>query len=379
MGRVDARSVREPGLDTLRACAIVAVMSFHLIGVLPKSWSVASQFGWMGVDLFFVLSGYLIGSQLLLPYASGQRPSISQFYRRRFFRILPAYLVVVALYAGWPAWRETRGFGPLWKFLTFTENFFFDPYQRSFSHVWSLCVEEHFYLVLPLLVAAMMRRPSARRTGVLIAALVLGGIALRGVAVTHQWDFYKFIYYPTEMRLDGLLAGVTLALGRAFRPAWWAAMTRRGHASFFSGLALVAAVMWTFRGEGMGDETGWPAAGMILGLPVLALGLGLIVASSLSDNGLLKRGRVPGAQTVATLAYALYLTHKAVVHLDRRYLPALTSGQDLKAAAVYAISCAAAAGLLHFAVERPFLRLRDWLEGRPARQIEYELESEPAL
>jgi peptidoglycan/LPS O-acetylase OafA/YrhL len=75
----------------------------------------------------------------------------------------------------------------------------------------------------------------------------------------------------------------------------------------------------------------------------------------------------------------LYLTHKAVVHLDRRYLPALTSGQDLKAAAVYAISCAAAAGLLHFAVERPFLRLRDWLEGRPARQIEYELESEPAL
>ena len=370
---------REPGLDTLRASAIIAVMSFHMIGVLPESWSVVSQFGWMGVDLFFVLSGYLIGSQLLAPYARGLQPSIAQFYRRRFFRILPAYLVVVALYACWPAWREARGFGPLWKFLTFTENFFFDPHHRSFSHVWSLCVEEHFYLVLPLLVAAMMKRPSLRRTAILIGGLMVGGVALRGMAMLNQWDFYKYIYYPTEMRLDGLLVGVTLALVKAFRPEWWAAGMRRGHMALLSGVALVGAVMWTFRDEGMGSETGWPAFGMVFGLPLLAIGLGMIVASSLSEDGWLRRWRVPGARSIATLAYALYMTHKAIVHLARTYLPAWTSAQDFKAAAVYAVSCLAAAALLHFAVERPFLRLRDWLEHRPVKDVAGELGAEPAL
>ena len=379
MRQVSGSFVRAPGLDTLRASAIVAVMSFHMIAVLPENWTVVTQFGWMGVDLFFVLSGYLIGSQLLLPYANGERPSILQFYRRRFFRILPAYLVVVTLYACWPAWREARGFGPVWKFLTFTENFLFDPHNRSFSHVWSLCVEEHFYLVLPLLVAAMMLKPSARRTVVLIGGLMGGGIAFRGVAMMHHWDFYKFIYYPTHMRLDGLLVGVSLALVKVFRPEWWATGKRRGHAAFFSGLALVAAVMWAFRDEGMGRETGWPEWGMIFGLPVLAIGLGLIVASSLSENGWLSRWRLPGAQAIATLAYGLYMTHKAIVHLDRLYLPTLTANQDFRAVAIYVVSCVAAAALLHFAVERPFLRLRDWLENRPAKELEYELENEPAL
>jgi len=146
-----SNSGRLPGLDTLRAVAIVAVMLYHLKPFLPESMTAVAQFCWMGVDLFFVLSGYLIGMQLLRPYASGERPSVREFYRRRAYRILPAYLVVLWLYLVFPAWRESPVLPSLWQFLTFTVNLFFvDFSHHAFSHVWSLCVEEHFYLVLPL-------------------------------------------------------------------------------------------------------------------------------------------------------------------------------------------------------------------------------------
>ncbi|MBB5318711.1 acyltransferase family protein [Tunturibacter empetritectus] len=107
---------RLPGLDTLRAAAIVAVMSYHLKSSLPESMAVVAQFGWMGVDLFFVLSGYLIGMQLLKPYASGDRPSIRSFYRRRAYRILPAYLLVLWIYLVFPAWRESPVLPPYGSF-----------------------------------------------------------------------------------------------------------------------------------------------------------------------------------------------------------------------------------------------------------------------
>jgi peptidoglycan/LPS O-acetylase OafA/YrhL len=364
---------RERGLDTLRALAIVMVVLFHTTYALPESWFPVIRNGWMGVDLFFVLSGYLIGSQLLGPYARGERPSVWVFYRRRAFRILPAYLVVVGLYAWWPRWREFNGFGPVWKFLTFTENFCFLPANRSFSHVWSLCVEEHFYLVLPLLVGVMMLRPSARRTALLIAAIVVGGVALRWFAVVHDWDFYSRIYYPTYMRLDGLVVGVELALVKVFRPRWWSAMKEHGHAMFAVGLALVGVVVWMFRDDGQSR------LGMVAGLPVLAIGWGLLVISGVSRNGWLSRMRVPGARVVATLAFTVYMTHKAVVHLDRLYLPGLTADAGVVAMMIYVVSVLAVAALMHFCVERPFMVLRDWVDGRTARTVEREMRIEPAL
>lgn len=373
---------RASGLDALRAVAILAVMLFHLLGVLPESLSVVGQYGWMGVDLFFVLSGYLIGSQLLKPYVIGESPSVLGFYRRRLFRILPAYLVVVALYATVPGWREVPGFGPVWKFLTFTENLLFDPDYHAFSHAWSLCVEEHFYLVLPLLVVWMMKRPSARRTALLMSGVMLLGVLLRGFAITHVmsggWNYFKYIYYPTCMRLDGLLVGVMLGAIRAFRPAWWDAVSNRGHHTFAAGLIFVGAVMWMFRNDGLGEVSGSAVWGTVLGYPLLAFGLGLIVASSISRNGVLSRFAIPGTRSLATLAFSLYLTHKAIVHIDRTYLPSLTAERDLRAMGVYFASCVVAAAILYVCVERPFMLLRDRGNRRPVKLVEEEMLEEPA-
>ncbi|HEY9137153.1 MAG TPA: acyltransferase, partial [Terriglobus sp.] len=104
------------GLDTLRAIAVLAVVLYHLtiFGELPIQLLPVTWHGWMGVDLFFVLSGYLIGRQLVKPYLRGSRPSLKEFYLRRAFRILPAYLAVVALYFVVPAWRDFPALPPLW-------------------------------------------------------------------------------------------------------------------------------------------------------------------------------------------------------------------------------------------------------------------------
>jgi len=156
---------RTPGLDTLRAIAIVWVMLFHsvYVGGLGAGFGWLERSGWMGVDLFFVLSGYLIGSQVLKSLKVTGGIDFADFYRRRGVRILPAFLVVFAIYALLPGWRETPGMQPLWQFPSFTFNLLFDASDNyAFSHVWSLCVEEHFYLVFPFLAFALTRRPASR-------------------------------------------------------------------------------------------------------------------------------------------------------------------------------------------------------------------------
>jgi peptidoglycan/LPS O-acetylase OafA/YrhL len=326
--------------------------------------------GWMGVDLFFVLSGYLIASQFLRPYRTGARPGLWPFYRNRLFRILPAFGVVLALYLAVPLWRERPLLPPRWELLTFTQNLFVDRSRYSaFSHVWSLCVEEHFYLAFPLIVLAAMRRPSMRRTVAILASLVFSGMLIRGYVLFHLLQplaasggrfglaFTERIYYPTYSHLDGLLAGVTLALIRTFRPGIWTALAHRGHTLLLAGACMVALAVYLTK-DFWDSVTGVAAVGAVIGFPVLSLGLGLVVASAVSSNGWL-RLRVPGARLIATLAYSLCLIHKELIHIVDLCFPSIAHGAMLDWLCVYALFCLTAAAVLHLCVERPFLRLRD--------------------
>ena len=122
-----APASRLPGLDLIRAVAITWVMIYHgsLFGLTSQDhWLV--RFGWMGVDLFFVLSGFLIAGQLLRPWARGATPSYARFFGRRLLRTLPAYLVVVALDLLVPGVRDRADLAPSWQFLTFSENWLVD-------------------------------------------------------------------------------------------------------------------------------------------------------------------------------------------------------------------------------------------------------------
>jgi peptidoglycan/LPS O-acetylase OafA/YrhL len=127
----------------------------------------------------------------------------------------------------------------------------------------------------------------------------------------------------------------------------------------------------------LGDNTGSAMSGVILGFPLLSVGLGLVTASSVSKNGLLARVEVPGAELVATLAFSPYLTHKAVAHIVMQHFPQITEPQGPVSWLLYAVTCFSAA---HIVVERPFLRLRDRVTlHKPASAIEDEMRQEPAL
>jgi peptidoglycan/LPS O-acetylase OafA/YrhL len=372
-------------LDTLRALAIAVVMVFHLDGLLPDLFNPVARYGWMGVDLFFVLSGYLIGSQLLKPVREGRRISLLEFYRKRAYRILPVYWVVLALYVFWPLWREAPGMSPLWQFLTFTENFFVDySTNHAFSHVWSLCVEEHFYLLLPMIVILMSRRAAAWKTVALLIFFVALGLAMRSyvyfhvlLPLGHDSDefsvrYIERIYYPTYTRLDGLLAGVALALMRMFRPGWWAAILQRANWLLAGGVALMGCTFWMFA-----DRVS--AVGSVVGFPVMAGAMGMLVMAAADRRSWFGRVRVPGARLVATLAYSLYLTHKEIATLDERWLPKVMDARDWKSVCVLVVSCIAAAGLFYLAIERPFLALRDRRERRKVINLDQEARIEPAL
>jgi peptidoglycan/LPS O-acetylase OafA/YrhL len=204
---------RLPGLDLLRAVAISWVMAFHAssFGLISRDHWIP-KFGWMGVDLFFVLSGFLIAGQLLRPWAAGRRANYSRFFARRLLRTLPAYLVVVALYFSFPVLRDRPAIQPLWQFLTFTENFANVPNPaKAFSQAWSLCVEEQFYLVFPVIVAVLALRPHPRIVVAAFIAVLVVGIVSRGyfwladvalppfdtTAIPHFGRYMTLIYYPT--------------------------------------------------------------------------------------------------------------------------------------------------------------------------------------
>lgn len=355
---------RLPGLDLLRSIAIVWVMFFHtfVIGGIGPDWEWLTRFGWAGVDIFFVLSGFLIGSQWLQALQSGSGASLRSFYARRAWRILPAFLVVLGVYAAFPAVREEAGLEALWQFLSFTLNLFIDYSQnRAFSHAWSLCVEEHFYLVFPLLALWMTRRPSAARFIGLCLLLVIGGVALRGAVWLHMdatqpqrpW-FIEDLYYPTWMRLDGLLAGVMLATLRVYRPGAWSRLQRHAHVLALAGIALAGLALLLFR-----QRTG--LAANTLGWPLLSFGFGLLVLGATAPQGWVARLALPGTGWLAAVSYSLYLSHKLAMHAVNTWLAPALPLQGLALFPVYAAVILGTGALLHYAVERPGLELRDRL------------------
>lgn len=362
---------RLPGLDTLRAIAIVWVMLFHsyLIGGLGENFGWVEHAGWMGVDLFFVLSGFLIGSQVFASLRDTGRLDLKTFYLRRAFRILPAFFVVLGLYLAWPAWRETPLMQPAWQFLTFTFNLLFDAPQRyAFSHAWSLCVEEHFYLVFPLLAVALAGRMTPRRFGVLCVAVVAGGIALRaalwqlyigpwaGTDVPVGPAYLEYLYYPTYSRLDGLLAGVALAACSVFRPGWMARVQGRGGVLLGASALLLAGCILLFDGHRLDF---WPN---VAGYPLVALAMAAFVAAGAGGTWL-ARLRIPGAGWIARTSYSLYLSHKGAFMLTEAALDGRLDGYPWLRFLAHAAVVLAVGAALHYTVERPVLR---WYARRSA-------------
>lgn len=357
---------RIPALDTLRAVAIVWVMLFHsyLVGGLGDGFGLLERSGWMGVDLFFVLSGFLIGSQVFRQVAATGRIDLRRFFMRRATRILPAFLVVLALYALWPAWREVPDMQPLWQFPTFTFNLAFDDATRTaFSHVWSLCVEEHFYLVFPFLVLLLAPCMTMRHYVMASAAMVVGGMLLRGwlwqrhiapALVSGEGvgvAYLRYLYYPTYARLDGLLAGLAVGACSVFRPRWMGAVAR--HAAVLAVLGALGVVTAVVLFDGHRADV----VPCVLGYPWVAAVMGLWVLLG-AARGSAPAWCPPAARWLAQASYSLYLSHKGMFALATLTVGHHLDHWPLARFAAYAAATLAGGALLHYGVERPFLRYR---------------------
>jgi len=355
------------GLDHLRAIAILLVMIFHFGKGIPSWLEPVKQIGWTGVDLFFVLSGYLIGYQLLKEIKNTNTISFKQFYIKRFFRIIPAYVAVLILYYSLPNLREGSGLPPLWKFLTFTQNFGLDAQsQNSFSHAWSLCIEEQFYLLLPVTIFTIFYFKLQKKTIYLIATLIILGIIFR----VYNWNehvqpfiesgnrkqmvfgFIEKIYYPSYNRMDGLTIGVGIAAIFSFKPKLKDFLTKYGNIVLIVGLGL-----FIFAYIVCINFISYKTA--IYGFPLFSIAYGLIVIAAISPSSVLYKFKSKTTFVIATLSYGIYLSHKQLFHLTKIGIE--KTGIDNIEIWMFwiCIGVALVGGfILHMIIEKPFLELR---------------------
>src|SRR5690349_16724000 len=214
-------SSRLLSLDVLRAVAVLLVLGRHLwnpenchsewLRPIFQAWY---RGGWVGVDLFFVLSGYLVSGLLFQSYRRHGELNIGRFLIRRGFKIYPGFwlllvtTLVVAPLAKFPVLDSSK---------ILSESLFLQSYlEGAWNHTWSLAVEEHFYLLLPLLLAALLqlRKRGDNPFWLLLPGFGVVAVAMLGLriytAATVPFD-YSTHMFPTHLRLDSLLMGTTLA------------------------------------------------------------------------------------------------------------------------------------------------------------------------
>jgi peptidoglycan/LPS O-acetylase OafA/YrhL len=215
---LDKRFPYLPGIDAMRALAVLAVFGYHS----GLSWVPG---GFLGVDVFFVISGYLITSLLLREFQRGGHVELGRFWLRRARRLLPAVAVLIAVSMVLGAIFEPSRINSLrgdavsalfyfanWHFI-FGHESYFEQFGRPslFTHLWSLSVEEQFYLFWPLAFAAGMKLFGRGKLVFGVIAGALASVVLAWILFDPGGDASR-VYYGTDTHAVGLLAGVALAL-----------------------------------------------------------------------------------------------------------------------------------------------------------------------
>jgi peptidoglycan/LPS O-acetylase OafA/YrhL len=356
-------------LDGVRALAILGVVFYHFH--IPHF-----NGGFVGVNVFFVLSGYLITSLLLTEHARSNTIRLGRFWARRVLRLYPTLIVVVAV--GASLWflvgddgttQNLTAGGAALIALTYTSNV-----ARAFGHVsqgvfapgWSLAMEEQFYLVWPPILLFLLTWGFRRRA----IAWALSGIVVVSCAV--GWIMYTTpgagtadVYFSPVSNVAPLLSGATLALALTTDRARRLFSGRFGQIATWLGAAYIVAVMFSI------TSADWNKHAPFFGAELPSVG----VAAALLVGGLVSRPSIistvlawkPMAWFGANVSYSLYLWHVLVMSLLLPYFPGLAGTFVVIAIAV------GVAILSHFVVEKPFLALKRRFEPKswsaaPAKQ-----------
>ena len=350
-----------PALDGVRGLAILMVLLTHSTGALPSTGAgpwLAPLFaiGWAGVDLFFVLSGYLI-TRILISTRSASN-YFASFYVRRLLRIAPLYyaslvLVAVVILVRDGGWLESR-LPSLWPGLAlhavYLQNwpiFWEGPQSHLLAHFWSLAIEEQFYLVWPLVV-----RFSSPSRLLRICAIGLAVSVFLRVAVVMLYGGEAGAKF-TLTRMDGLLLGAALATWTIDREVPRAALV----ASFAVPIAVFSVIGVVAPAEFLMPDVMMFTAGVA----AAALFSGGLVACALRPGAVARQFENRGLMTLGVVSYGLYVMHYpffVVSHVVLR--PLLNVNLPLSLTVICALSgmCLVAAKLSFHYFETAFLRLK---------------------
>jgi peptidoglycan/LPS O-acetylase OafA/YrhL len=357
----ESRSTRDNAIDLLRALAILSVLAFHSIDLHspPEALRRVLAYGWMGVDLFFVLSGYLIARQVFSSTMTSPLSDLLRtFWMKRWMRTLPLYFVVLFAFAYVkPALLGFPFRGDILRYLTFTQNF---APLYDFIPSWSLCVEEQFYLVFPVIAFTVLRRFSiAPGLWLLPLAVSVGcrALAWRAFMSSPGVGFAAALHWPTHVHLDGISIGVFVA---AAEPTWSRWAWRKYLAP--AGVGLLAVVCATL-GPAPGGST--TAALFLFSLISACFALVLVSVRGMA----LPRLPAIAVERIAVWSYGAYLWHALVSRAVDRSATYIGSwgGQ----VGVFVVVTFGVAALTYRFVEQPVLSLRDALlrRGSTARVV----------
>ncbi len=340
----DARLGYRPALDGLRAVAIAAVLLYHAGGILPG--------GTVGVDLFFVLSGFLITTLLLEDRVSAGEASLQRFYRRRAYRLLPALVALLGAFLALSIGLALDGVGSLASDLVgiaagvgYLSNVVMtgEPGTQvmpdALRHLWSLAAEEQFYVVWPVVFCVILRRRLRLALLVVGAGIVL--MTARQVQLYVDGASWERMGFGVDTRNVSILVGCALALLLAppARPRldwarWLAAPAATCVVAFF----LVDFGRQLFAGP----------------LVVFALGCAALILGVLDGRSPVARVLSLGAVVfVGRISYSLYLWHFPV------FVSLSVNTPGVSAAVVPALLITATLAIAsYYLVERPFLNRR---------------------
>ena len=304
---------RVPELDGLRALAIIPVLFAHSIPIEHSRFHALAEYGWIGVDLFFVLSGFLITGILL--DAKGQPGYFRNFYARRVLRIWPVYfallLIVLKVIPHFrPETHDLAGFSS-WYYVLFLQNLFPLPqFVPVLAPTWSLGVEEQFYLVWPLLISLLPKRVFP-----VVITIALIASPLVRFATVHLTGDWLYVYVATFCRADGLLVGAALAYWMRSDSFSKEKLLRFGRWALAMTIVPVA---WIF-------SRGVAARGQqsVFVYTLLAFAFGGLIALALSPAASIwsRFLRLSPLQYLGKISYGLYLVHKlAFVVYEKSHL-----------------------------------------------------------
>jgi peptidoglycan/LPS O-acetylase OafA/YrhL len=353
---------RSQSIDVLRAIAIILVCfgrhlkpapggSNQVQAAIHQSTVFFITGGWVGVDLFFVLSGFLVSGLLMREYQASHTLSPSWFLIRRGFKIYPAFWVLlsVTVLVTIATDRFTLG-----TFLS--ELFFMQNYGLSWwVHMWSLAVEEHFYLLLICVLGYVVQSGRPNPFAVIPPVFLAVAIVCFALRCVTAWNVQPFTFwthqFPSHLRLDSLCFGVLLAYGYHFHTVRFVAFAQRYRAPLFAIGAALLLPAFLFRIQ----DTVWIYT---IGFTVFYLGAGALLTASLVSP-YPQHHAVRAAAYLGRHSYSIYLWHLAVADWLVPFVLSIAGRSWLAYVITYTVGVLVVGVGMSLAVEVPMLALRD--------------------